>query len=297
MKRQLGTSACILFLSLCFGRPAAADIVNCGLDPSVCSPIVNFSVAGGSNPYVYVSNPSANFLDPSNPSQIAFSFSGSQASEVAAGSLSTGILTATDTTTSTFNDTDFISIAANDIFTLSGPAGSTGSSVSITATFTVSGTANLSAVGPGGSDLISGGGASIELCGPGGSFACGGDQFNDTLDAPFPGYSGPIVSGNFSGDVNGSQDFLQHSFTWDQQVGTPFNVFYAMNAYTYGGTVDLTDPGTLSFGLPTGYTVDSVSGFSSAGAPSPVPESSSVTLFALALAITGFCRLPLRRRG
>jgi hypothetical protein len=297
MKRQLSTSACILFLSLCVARPGRADIVTCNDFPSVCSQIVNFSVTGGSRPYVVVEGSQGNFLDPSNPSQIAYSFGNSAASEVGVRTLATGILTATDTTASTYGDYDSVSIAANDIFTLSGPAGS---SVSITADFTVAGTANLSAVAPYGSSLISGGGASIELCGPGGSFACGGDQFNDTfytgLGASFPGYSGPLVSGNFSGDVSGTQDYLEHSFTWTQQVGTPFDVYYAMTAYTYGGTVDLTDPGTLSFDLPSGYSLQSLGGFSSPS-PSAVPESSSVTLFAFVLAMTGYFRYRFRRRG
>lgn len=279
MTRPFSALLFAAFLVLCVGRRAGADVVNCN-DPaysSACAGIVNFSVAGGANPYVYVSNPQGNYLDLTNPAQISFSQTAGNP-EQAAGSLASGILTATDQAISVYDDYDSLGINANDIFTLSGAAGL----VSITAQFKVSGTAYLQAVGPGESILIDGGDAHIVLCGPGGSFACGGDAFQDTGGPPFAGGTFAVTS-EYTG-----QPYLEVDYTWMQQVGTPFGVYYGMSMDVYSGSeIDLTDPGTLSFNLPAGYTISSEGGFTGGAPAGAVPEPGSIFLLAPVLVLSG----------
>lgn len=298
MTRLFPVIACFVLLFLCFPHPAAAGPVNCG-DPTytaACAAIVNFSVAGGPNPYVYAqdanpSNDGTHYLDLSNPDQINYSCPSSACagvSELASGSLSTGILQISGEAVSVYDDFDSVGIGANDIFTLGGPSGSVG----ITATFTVTGTAYLAAVGAGQSILIDGGDASIELCGPGGSFACGGDTFQATGSAPYFGGTEPVTS-EYSGEP-----YLLVTETWMQQTGVPFDIFYSMTLGAYSGSaIDLTDPGTLSFTLPSGYSLTSEGGFSQ-GLSSSVPEPGTFVLLLAGLgAVVWADRRTRRARG
>lgn len=283
--KTLGAISAALLAVTTFSAPASASVVNCNVFPSLCSPIANFSVAGGPHPYVYVSDNNANYLDVANPTQIAFNYNDASIAETAIGSLATGILKSKGTALSVYASYDQLGIAANDIFELSGPAGT----VSLTARFRTKGIADLVAVPKGGSILIDGGTVNIELCGPGGSFACGGDTFDVTSPNPFGGYLGPIYS-----DANPSQKYLEHDYTFTQAVGTPFNIFYAMTLVAYSGsTIDLTDPGSLDFVLPAGYSIHSVSGFPATSAPEPI----TVALFGMGLAGAVAVRRRTRRQS
>ncbi len=288
MTRQFFILSHFTLLAFCLARPAAADPVSCN-DPAntgACNAIANFSVSGGANPYVYVQDQSSgmalnHYIDLSNPAQISYSCPSSSCagiSESASGSLATGVLKASGEAVNVYDDFDSVGISANDIFDLHGPAGS----VSITATFEVTGTANLAAVGPGGSILIDGGDASIVLCGPGGSFACGGDTFQATGVSPFPGGTETITS-EYTG-----KPYLLVSYTWTQATNVPFGVYYSMNLDAYSGSsIDLTDPGTLSFNLPAGYSLTSEGGYSQGVVTAtPEPRTLAALLTAL-LAILG----------
>jgi hypothetical protein len=241
---------------------------------------------GGTTPYIEVVGRLGSYIDVDNPSQISWVYADTAVSEVASGSLQTGQLHSTDWAKEVYYDADSLTINARDSFTLSGAPGV----VSITARFRVDGNAILPAVDS--SILTDGGQANLILCGPGGSYACGGDTFNLSYGPPFPGYSGPIYS-----QYNTAQHYLERTWTWDQQVGVPFNVFYSMQIQVYSGsTIDLSHTGTLDFILPGDYEVTSAGGYSSLVA-SGVPEPGTWVLMALGLAAAGLRKARQRGRG
>lgn len=259
----------LALLCLLFARVAAAAIVNCNSSPSSCT-VFNPSTIGGANPYVYVqdayfSDTFNTYFDPANPAAINFTFNNGAVNEQAIGTLSTGV---TGVYASGSSSGDTVSVSANDIFTLNGPTG--GGPVDITVEFQASGTASLAPVASN-SPLVGGGNATLELCGPSGSFACRSDQFN-LGGLPFAGYSGPVYS------TNTLQSGLQATYTFSESAGSTFNVFYELSAQVASGSdIDLFDPGQLSFILPDGYSIDSVSGFQypipAAGTGVPEPTS------------------------
>lgn len=285
MNKKLTVFALFAFLFVCGGLAHGA-VVNCS-DPtfsSACAAIVNFSVTGGSQPYVYVTDPNAHYLDLSNPTQVNFSCPSSSCagvSEQAAGSLSTGILQASGQAVTVYDDFDTVGVSANDIFTINGPANT---SVAITASFKVAGTAMLQSVGPGGSVLIDGADSSVYICGPSGT-GCDGDSFHKMGLAPFTGGNVTVTSDNTG------NPYLLVNLTWDQQTNTAFDLAYGMTLDAYSGSsVDLFDPGTLSFTLPTGDSITSLGGFSQGVPMSPTPEPGSIGLAGVALAVTGLAR-------
>lgn len=275
MKRLLAVAA-LAIMCLAFSRVASASIVDCNTDPSQCTTF-NTSVAGGANPYVYIqdayfADTSNTYFDPANPTQITYNFNNGAVMEQATGSLATGI---TGVFAEGITSGDTVSVAANDIFTLVGPAGGP---VDITATFTAAGTATLAPVASN-SPLVGGGNAQVELCGPGGSFACGGDSFN-LGGIPFAGYSGPVFS------ENTGQPSLTRQWTFSESAGDTFNIYYDLSAQVAAGsTIDLYDPGQLSFILPDGYSIESASGFESPVSTSATPEPRSLGLLALVLTV------------
>ena len=263
----------LLTAALCcaFNRPAAATLVNCSNNPGACDAILG----SGLHPWIRVDGRQGTWLDVDNPTQIHYAYSDSNVAETASGSLATGILKSTAHALQVYNDADDIQIQTNDLYTISGPPGS----VSLTARLRASGVANFPPVGPGGSVLIDGGDADIELCV---LSHCAGDVFRQEGGPPFAGYVGPIYSVN-----NPSQQFLELDVKFTSKTGVPFRMTYGMNASVYSGSmIDLTDPGTLDFVLPAGYSITSAGGFSSA-----VPEPTTIVLVAL-----GLVPVLLRRR-
>jgi len=279
MKNHRPAVAAALAVScLLFAREAAASIVNCNTSPTTCNNVFNQSLIGGSNPYVYVqdayfSDTSNSYFDPASPGQITYSFNNGAVTEQATGSLATGI---TGVLAEGGSSGDLVKVVANDIFTLNGPTG--GGPVNITATFYAAGTASLAAVGSN-SPLVGGGNATLQLCGPGGSFACTSDDFN-VGGLPFAGYSGPVYSNN-SGNP-----YLEAQSTFSESAGSTFNVFYNLSAQVAAGSsIDLYDPGQLSFTLPDGYSIDSEGGFQYPVPPSAVPEPASFGLVGAVVAV------------
>jgi hypothetical protein len=286
MKNHLvACAAVVTLLCLLFTRAASAEIVNCNTSPSSCT-VFNQSLTGGAYPYVYVhdayfSDTSNTYFDPSNPGDITYIFGNGAVSEKAKGSLATGSI---GVLAQGFTSGDLVNVSANDIFTLHGPA--SGGPVNITVEIHAAGTASLPPVGSS-SPLVGGGDASVEVCGPGGSFACVFDNFN-VGGLPFAGYSGPVFS------ENTHKSYLDARWTFSESAGSTFGVFYELHAgVAAGGTIDLYDPGQLSFTLPEGYSIDSVSGFQSPAPLSGVPEPSSLGLMALMIGLF-FARHALR---
>jgi hypothetical protein len=274
----LADAAVFAMLGLFCARQAAGEIVNCNNSPSSCTTF-NASVIGGPNPYVYIqdayfNDTSDTYFDPASPTQINYNFNNGAVVEKATGSLATGI---TGVYAEGDSTGDTVKIFANDIFTLNGPSG--GGPVDITAIFHAAGTASLAPVASN-APLVGGGNATLQLCGPGGSFACVADQFN-LGGIPFAGYSGPVFS------EYTSEPYLQAESTFSESAGSTFNVYYSLIAsVSAGGDIDLYDPGQLSFDLPAGYSISSVSGFQfPAPTTSTVPEPGSLGLLACVMGV------------
>jgi hypothetical protein len=257
---------CLLFaMAWAVMAPAGAAIVNCDGN-SECNFLLTV------NSWVYLSGTNGTFFDPQNPTQISRQFGDANVEEDSSADLTTGTIRTKSESLNGLNGYNQIRIGARDVFTLIGAPGL----VQLTAAFRLEGTAALQAVNSG----VQAGGAVVTagLCGPGGGIACGTDSFA-RLANPFAGYTGPIVS-----NANPLQPYLNVVYTWQQQVGTPFALDYWVIAEVYrGSTVDASSTGSLSFVLPTGYSVESQGGF--AGATSEVPEPSSLAMIGISAAV------------
>jgi hypothetical protein len=257
MKRLSSAITLLLLLTAATAAPASAAPINCATNPAGCD-----AIELGAGPYVMFRDNNGRWLDIGSPFSIYVDdTSTGQWHSIGDGSLASGQLKIlADSLQSAAAVDAFSMLTAQDVFTVTGPAGV----ISITATFNADGSANLpdvgGALGPGGS-------ATAEMFGPSGST---GDAFaRGTGEVPF---------------VGGID--LQTSLTFDVTIGVPFRLTYrlAANARNFSD-IDMLGTGSLGFVLPQGYTISSLGGYSSlqpTPTPNPaVPEPSTLTLMVL----------------
>jgi hypothetical protein len=304
-RKRIARLATVASLAVGFSPQAWAALVQC-TGAGECDAIL--FPPGGHPSYVQVLsnlpgnfNAGANYIDTANPGALTYSLTNASdpggfpypgSHKEAVGSLASGTLKLFNQVGAQnyFFSGDSIGLRAQDVFTLSGGSGV----VHITVSMIATGNVALAAVNDW--PFQQGGVVSLILCGPGGSFACGGDQFHMTTDGDavpedFVGYSGPIYSTN----PGGATDHLQRDYSFDQEIGVPFDIFYALDSTVYNGSLaDISHTATLSFTLPDGVTISSVGGFGAQPNQDPgeVPEPAPLALLGLGLLARAAGRQP-----